>query len=464
MKQNLLWLGLIVTLPLSGCGVIHAGGSGDDAATAVTVHKSATYVAGYFEDQAQFGSIVKSGVGRDWFVARLKDNVWVWVTRSGTSGLDQSLGIDVDREGTDVYVVGHHAGTARIERFAASNGAFLGGHTFGECTEFAAVAVGEDAVYAACNNTAGPWTGIVVYTPLLTSPRLFVLNDDGGNRSEARIDALRLDSRGLFVYGDFSDRMQVPRLTPLGSDEYLLFVGQGKRDVFLLRLDAGELINGNLLAKSGRQFGSEPDEVAADFAIGRGDIFVALKIEDDLLLETGRDLRAVCPGAGIDFNFAVLRLDGGLRPGALDPEDQDGHNAPLGVLWGVTYGSCEGGVSMEALDYSGQSLLAAGTFGLDFRTETVTLVSRGGRDAFALYLDDADGGENAAFSGGGEGDEQVFDDVQGGFARSWVVGSYRGDLPTFPLVVFDEQSLLRGTEETLPPSSRDEVMVWRMPF
>jgi hypothetical protein len=464
MKLSFLWLGLLATLPLSGCGVIHAGGSGDDAATAVTVHRSATYVAGYFEGQAQFGSIVKNGAGRDWFVGRLKDNDWDWVTGSGTSGLDQPLGIDVDRGGTNVYVVGHHAGAGRIERFAASNGAFLSGQTFGDCTEFAAVAAGEDAVYAACNHEADSWTGIVVYTPSLTSPRFFVLRDDNGDRSRARIRALRLSSLGLFVYGDFSDRIQVTRLRPLGSSEQLLLVAQAQRDVFLLRLDAGELIDGRLLAKSGRQIGGLPDEVAADFALGQGDIFVALGIEDDLVLETGRELRAVCPGAGPDFNFAVLRLDGGLRPGAAVPENRDGNNAPLDTVWGVTYGNCEGGVSAEALDHSGRSLLLAGTYGREFRTGTDTLVSRGGLDAFALYLDDSDGGENAAISGGGEGDEQVFDDVQGGISRGWVVGSYNGEQPTFPLVKYDEESLLRGTEETLPPTGSDEVMVWRMPF
>jgi len=462
--RALYGLGLIVLIPLTGCGVLTAGGPLDDAATAVTVHDRATFVAGYFEEEARFGDFQMGGAGRDWFVGRIEDSTWVWIQGSGTTGLDEPLGIDTDLGGDDVYVVGHHDGAARIERFDAATGARLGDHTFEECTEFAAVAAGQDAVFAACNNALDQWTAIVTYSPVLTSPRLFLLRDGQGDRSVAAIRALRLDSRGLWLYGDFRTRIEMERFAPSGGDPEIHLVANASWDVFLLRLDPSSLIQGRMLVKSGRQIGSEGYEEAADFALGGGKIFAAVRMADDFSLETGRILPAVCPGAGPEFNFAVLGLDGEFVAGAEDPNAGDGINALLSTLWWRSYGACTAGVSVEALDHSGHNLLLAGTFGDEFPTDTDTLITHGGRDAFAMYLDDVDGKENGAFSGGGEGDEQVFDDVQGGLARSWVVGSYLGDRPTFPLVVYDEESILRGTEEVLPGTSDDEVLVWRMSF
>lgn len=469
MRRSLPHLLLLAALPLVGCGVVSGGGAGNDAATAVTVHSKATFVAGYFEGTARFDDFTVTGVGRDWFLGRLSGNDWIWAQSSGSMASDIPLGIDTDPGGDSVYVAGQQGTIAVIESYDLATGALQKADKVTECTEFSAVAAGEDAVFAACNNTNDRWTAIAVYEPNLVLQELFILEDGQGNRSDGRIEALRLTTRGLFVYGEFRDRIQVTRAVQFVGDDRLILVADGSQDVFLLRLDASELITtpthpGVVRAKSGRSLAGRGDDEAADFALGDNDIFVAVRMGDDLETEGGRPIEAECPGLGAAYNFAILRLDSGIVPGVADPNAGDGINAPLAIDWWQTWGSCQDGVSIEALDHSGNDLLAAGTFNGDWRTDTTTLTSHGGADAFAMYVDEADGSETTAFSGGGEGDEQVFDDAQGGLAVSWVVGSYIGDQPTFPLVVFDEESLLRGTEEVLPGTSNDEVMVWRMPF
>lgn len=465
-------LGLLAVLPLTGCGVIHAGGDGHDAATAVTVEYRATYVAGYFDTRATFDSITISGSGQDWFVGRLKDSgSWSWVKPSGTAGIDTPMGIDVytypddpetgEPQADALYVAGQQNGEAYIEKYTTA-GTLVAATAFEECTEFADVAAGQEVVFAACNHQDG-WTGVTVLDTHLQVQDLFIFPDGSGSRAEAQSRRMLLNTRGLYVLGDFRGKIELTRLVDIGSDPRLIYSASGQ-DVFVARFDAVEAATGSLLAKSGRGIGSEGEVEAADFALGEGDIFVGVRNQTDLTLDNGRPTESVCPGAGTGFNFTVIRLDGGLVPGATDPLLEDGINAPLSVDWAVPRGSCEDGVLLEALDHSAFDLLLAGTFGGTFPTDTETLTTHGGQDAFAMYLDSADGREKAAFSGGGEGDEQVFDNAKGGLALSWVAGSYVGDVPTFPIVLYDQETILKGSEEILPGASRDEVMVWRMPF
>jgi len=93
--------------------VTSAGGTGNDRGTAVAVDASGnTYVAGYFYEEAFFGSLtITSSLYKELFVAKMaSDGTWLWAVNAGSSNHSQVTSIALDDDG-NAYVTGDYNGT-----------------------------------------------------------------------------------------------------------------------------------------------------------------------------------------------------------------------------------------------------------------------------------------------------------------------------------------------------------------
>ncbi|UKN01010.1 gliding motility-associated C-terminal domain-containing protein [Paracrocinitomix mangrovi] len=92
---------------------VQAGGSGVDRANGIASDAAGnTYITGYFQSSATFGSITVSGQGWEAYVAKIDPNGnFVWVSTMGGSNGDIGYGIDVDNSG-NVFCVGEFTGNA----------------------------------------------------------------------------------------------------------------------------------------------------------------------------------------------------------------------------------------------------------------------------------------------------------------------------------------------------------------
>jgi hypothetical protein len=117
-----------------------AGGTSQDEGLDIAVDKYGnTYITGYFDSTALFGSTVLTSQGEyDVFVGKLNnDGEWQWVKSAGGTELDLGVGIAVDTN-CNVYITGFFEGSA----------------TFGNITLFSQ---GSDDVFVAKLNNDGEW-------------------------------------------------------------------------------------------------------------------------------------------------------------------------------------------------------------------------------------------------------------------------------------------------------------------
>ena len=92
----------------------NAGGTGSDWGNGIAVDASGnSYVTGYFDSDATFGSTtLTSNGGYDIFVAKLDSSGnWLWAKNAGGTGTDWGNGIAVDASGNS-YVTGYFLSTA----------------------------------------------------------------------------------------------------------------------------------------------------------------------------------------------------------------------------------------------------------------------------------------------------------------------------------------------------------------
>ena len=100
-----------------------AGGSDDDRGYSITIdYAGNSYVTGYFEGTATFGSdsLTSSGPG-DIFVAKIDaGGNWQWANKVGGSGSDIGKGITIDDAGNS-YVTGYFWGTATFGSYTLTS-------------------------------------------------------------------------------------------------------------------------------------------------------------------------------------------------------------------------------------------------------------------------------------------------------------------------------------------------------
>lgn len=93
---------------------VKGGGTSVDYGTDIETDASGnSYVTGYFEGAASFGTTtLTSSGGYDVFIAKLDANGnWLWAVRAGGTSYDAGNGIDIDASG-NCYVTGYFATTA----------------------------------------------------------------------------------------------------------------------------------------------------------------------------------------------------------------------------------------------------------------------------------------------------------------------------------------------------------------
>jgi hypothetical protein len=91
-----------------------AGGTSDDYSYGIALDSNGnSYVTGYFQGSASFGSTtLSSSGGDDIFIAKLDSNGnWLWARRAGGSRAEYGREIAVDNNG-DSYVTGSFYGSA----------------------------------------------------------------------------------------------------------------------------------------------------------------------------------------------------------------------------------------------------------------------------------------------------------------------------------------------------------------
>ena len=150
-----------------------AGGTGDDAATALAVRGSSVYVAGYFASPAAgFGPVTLATAGSgDVFVAKLTDagptGGFVWAQRAGGTGGDGAAALAV--WGTAVFVAGSFASPTA---------------DFGS-TNLTNAGAGSGDVFVAKLTDAGPTGG-------------FAWAQRAGGTGDDRADALAVGGTGVY--------------------------------------------------------------------------------------------------------------------------------------------------------------------------------------------------------------------------------------------------------------------------
>ncbi|MCK9310046.1 MAG: hypothetical protein M0P99_07215, partial [Candidatus Cloacimonetes bacterium] len=208
MKRMLLFFVLlIIVLSLSAQAeewlwAQQAGGTGYDVGNAIASDAAGnTYLGGYFEGTASFGSTnLSSSGGSDIFVAKM-DNTgnWLWAKQAGGTGGDYGYAITSDAAG-NTYVSGHFEGTAS---FGSTN----------------IISSGDSDIFVAKMDTNGNW---------LWAKRAGGTSNDHGC-------AITSDAAGYtYVSGDFSGTANFGSTSLTSSGSY---------DIFVAKMDA----NGNWL-------------------------------------------------------------------------------------------------------------------------------------------------------------------------------------------------------------------------
>ncbi len=176
-----------------------AGGTGNDRGAAVAVDAAGnSYVAGYFYEEATFGSTtLTSTLYRELFVAKMAPNgTWLWATRATGSHHSSANAIALDAAG-NAYITGDYHGTPDF-----------GGHSF------TSTSWGVD-IFVAKINSSGTWQWAATA---------------GSIREPEKGTDLVLDAAGnIFITGYFEDT------ATFGSSS---ITSSGNSDIFIASLNS----------------------------------------------------------------------------------------------------------------------------------------------------------------------------------------------------------------------------------
>ncbi len=178
--------------------VTMAGGTGNDRGTCVAVDAAGnSYVAGYFYEEATFGSItITSSLYKELFVAKMSlDGAWLWAVNAGGSNHSEITSIALDALG-NAYVTGDYHGSPDF-----------GGHSL---TSYAYTV----DIFIAKISSSGEWQ--------------WAVSAGGGSDSEKGYD-LALDGGGnIYVTGYFQETASFGTTT---------LTSNGNSDVFIAKLN-----------------------------------------------------------------------------------------------------------------------------------------------------------------------------------------------------------------------------------
>ncbi len=184
--------------------VINAGGSGWDAATAITVDTNENiFVTGYFEETATFGNNSISSLGYDdIFIAKLNSSGnWIWVNSTGSEYLGENGNSIISDNNNSVYFTGYYK---NISAFGNTN----------------LVSKGLSDAFIAKLNYDGNW---------IWAKNVGSTADDEGK-------SISFFNGNIYLSGNYSATFNVGDTT---------FTNQGGKDIFLIKYNPA----GNLLWK-----------------------------------------------------------------------------------------------------------------------------------------------------------------------------------------------------------------------
>lgn len=233
---------------------LQAGGSYGDAGRDIVLDSQGNrYITGTFNSIAYFGSIpLTSAGGLDIFVAKLDaEGNWLWATRAGSAGNENSYSMAVDAGG-NIFIAGEFSGSA----------------TFGSVTLNSA---GGKDIFAASLDTAGNWLWA---------------NRAGGSGDDEAYDIIVGSAGFIYVTGYFRLTADFGSTSLTSSGEKDIFLGVlGALGNWLVALKAGgagadigsSLIRDNAgnLILTGYFTGTVNFGVATLTSYGSGDIYLA---------------------------------------------------------------------------------------------------------------------------------------------------------------------------------------------
>jgi len=260
---------------------VKGGGSTFDAGSSVAVDADGnSYVTGYFEETAAFGSITLTSAGdQDVFVAKLASNgSFEWAVKGGGSTFDAGSGVAVDAAG-NVYVTGRFDGAATFgstiltssglrDVFVAklaSNGSFAWAVKAGSSSDDTSNDVVVDtagnsyvtgvfqgtATFGSTTLTSSGWFD--AFAAKLASNGIFEWAVKGGGSSLDGGTGVAVDAAGnSYLTGAFQGT------ATFGSNT---LTSSGDRDVFVAQLSAATVV---------------PEDVNEDGVVDFGDVLVIL--------------------------------------------------------------------------------------------------------------------------------------------------------------------------------------------
>jgi gliding motility-associated-like protein len=197
---------------------VKAGGAGVDKANSIAADNSGnTYITGYFQGSATFGTITVAGTGFEAYAAKIDANGnFVWVTTFGGTYGDIGHGITVDNSG-NVIVTGEYKGMA----------------TFGPTI---------------LNSQINPGTGapsIDVFVTKLNSTGGFIWTIDGNANLDDRGLEVTHDAAGrIYVVGQFSETITfgVVHATSLLNAGFIISFDANGNELWFDKMWGGQIL------------------------------------------------------------------------------------------------------------------------------------------------------------------------------------------------------------------------------
>jgi len=236
---------------------VTAGGSGVDRANDISQDASGnTYITGYFQGSATFGTINVTGSGWEAYAAKIDVNGdFVWVTTFGGSFGDIGHGITVDNTG-NVIVVGEYKGTA----------------TFG-----ADVLVSQNNSYD-------------VFITKLDNNGNFLWTRDGNADQDDRALAVTAGANGnIYLVGQFSDDITFDNVhaSTLTNAGFVVSYDGAGNELWFNQLWGGQIL-------------------LADIEWGANKVFVTGDYQDNLLIEDLNNVESYTAQA--QYNIFTMRM------------------------------------------------------------------------------------------------------------------------------------------------------------
>ncbi|MBK7129608.1 MAG: gliding motility-associated C-terminal domain-containing protein [Crocinitomicaceae bacterium] len=221
---------------------VQAGGTGVDKANAIAEDNAGnTYITGYFQSNATFGSINVSGAGYEAFVAKIDQNGnFIWVTTFGGAYGDIGHGITVDNAG-NVVCVGEYKGTA----------------TFGP-----------DVLTSMNNSTTGTPTYDVFITKLNSSGNFVWTEDGNANQDDRGLEVTTDAANNIYVIGQFSEDItfQTTHSSTLLNAGFIVAYSSAGTELWFDKMWGGQIL-------------------LADIKFGGGNLYVTGDYQNTLLVE-----------------------------------------------------------------------------------------------------------------------------------------------------------------------------------